>query len=120
MMQIRSDRIRPHRRVLIPLEPSDEVKSAEAKAEERSSPKPIRYAVGWDIPEEHAVVIDPPLSGWFSGRVSVRGESLTVEIDGRTLFHAESFVKNPAGKVGFRNAGAEKALIRNVRVILHT
>ena len=44
--------------------------------------------------------------------------SVKIYIDGQLRYQQESFLKIPMGKVGFRNAGKESALVRNVKVVI--
>jgi Domain of Unknown Function (DUF1080) len=121
MFQIRKDRIRPHRRIKFPIENLESDKTPhDPDSPEPIQPRPIKYAVGWDIPENLAVPLDQPLSDWFAVNIKVRGEAASIQINGKPVFHAESFLKNPTGKIGFRNSGNEKALIRKVWVTLLT
>jgi hypothetical protein len=39
-------------------------------------------------------------------------------IDRNLVWQRESLLKNPTGKVGFRNYSSERALVRKVRVTL--
>ena len=116
MFQIRSDRIRPHRLVAVPILPSEPQVAA---GDDRQTIHPVTFVAGWAIPEELEAPLIPQLSGWFSVELTVRGESAAIKIDGRHVFHAESYLRNPTGKVGFRQSGSEKALVRRLRVILH-
>jgi hypothetical protein len=76
--------------------------------------------IGSGESENLAVPLDQPLSDWFAVNIKVRGEAASIQINGKPVFHAESFLKNPTGKIGFRNSGNEKALIRKVWVTLLT
>jgi hypothetical protein len=114
MFQIRTDKIRPHRRVAVPMVP---VPTQSETKGETPQIQPIQFSVGWQI-------FDPPtplnriLSTWFDCKVTVRGESVCIRIDDEIVLQSESFVKIPTGKVGFRNHGSEEALVKNVNVVL--
>jgi hypothetical protein len=114
MFQLRNDRIRPHRRVAVPMV---SVPTQQQSQEETLQIQPIQFSVGWQI-------FDPPtplnrtLNTWFNCRITVRGESICIRIDDEIVLQSESFLKIPTGKVGFRNHGAEEALVKNVKVVL--
>lgn len=115
MLQINPDCVRPHRRVAMPVAaPSP----AEAPVNHSTTQPPyITFQVAWEVFE--SVPITPPLTGWFKVKLVVRGESVQLYIDDQLRFQRDAFVKIPAGKVGFRNAGNEEAYVRNVRVVVH-
>jgi hypothetical protein len=116
MFQIRTDKIRPHRRVAVPMIP---VPTQQQPQEGTPQIQPIQFNVGWQV-------FDPPtplnrtLNTWFNCRITIRGESICIRIDDEIVLQSESFLKIPTGKVGFRNAGAEEALVKNVKVVLET
>jgi len=113
MLQIQADKIRPHRRVAVP------VIETKPSSQQQEAPDflPIKYNIGWQI-------FDPPtplsrkLDSWFYVRVIVRGQAVSLYINNELVFQQESFLQIPTGRVGFRNAFSEEALVRNVRVIL--
>jgi len=113
MLQIGTDKIRPHRRVAVPVIDT----KTSRKPQEASEILPIKYNVGWQI-------FDPPtplshhLDNWFHVRVIVRGQAVSLYINNELVFQRESFLQIPTGKVGFRNGFSEEALVRNVKVIL--
>jgi hypothetical protein len=119
MFQIRNDRIRPHRRVAVPVVEADTQPEPEKEKPPKgaSQIRPIKFIVGWQV-------FDPPtplshhLNDWFDVTVVVRGQSVRLYIDDELAFQRESFLQIPTGKVGFRNWGSEEALVRNVRVTL--
>lgn len=78
--------------------------------------QPIKFRVGWAIMS--AMPLPRSLTDWFDVRLSVRGQSARLYIDGGLMFQKESFLAIPVGKVGFRNWGPEEALVRDVRVRL--
>jgi len=118
MFQINTDAISPHRRVAIPLI-EDEPKQAEQEQSPDAVPQPrfVKFRIGWQI-FQPPTPITPPLDKWFKARIVVRGESISVYIDDELRYQQDSFLKIPMGKVGFRNYGAESALVRNVQVIV--
>lgn len=116
MFQIGTDKIRPHRRVAVPMAPVPAKHDQQAQGTTPQMQQ-IQFSVGWQV-------FDPPmplnrtLNTWFNCKITTRGESVTIRIDDEIVLQAESFLKIPTGKVGFRNSGAEEALVRNVKVIL--
>ena len=56
------------------------------------------------------------LDDWFNVKVVVRGQAVLLYINEKLEFEYGSFLKIPTGKVGFRNVGSERALVRNVSV----
>lgn len=118
MFQISKDIIRPHRRVTIPVQSSESIISTVNEGE--SKLHPVQYSVFWDIPQNLETKLDEFLMGWFKVEITVRGESVSISIDDKTVFIEESFLKNSSGKIGFRNYGPEKALVRRVRLSLIT
>jgi len=116
MFQILTDKVRPHRRVAVPMVPAPTKHDQEPQGETPQI-QPIQFSVGWQI-------FDPPtplnrtLNTWFNCKITVRGESICIRIDDEIVLQSESFLKIPTGKVGFRNSGGEEALVKNVKVIL--
>ncbi len=122
MFQIRQDRVRPHRRVALPVQSPS---SPPPSLSPQSQPAPTRvqiisvpYVVVWQPMDDIATSLPKPLIDWFTVEVTVRGESVQILIDGELVFEREALLKNPLGKVGFRNAGAEQALVRRVRLLV--
>ncbi len=119
MFQIRTDKIHPHRRVAYPVIDTAPPTLQEALTKENVTINPIKFQIGWEK-------FDPPtpvhlqLNGWFDAKITVRGESISIYIDGNLVFQEESFLKIPTGKVGFRNDGHETAFVRNVRVTIQS
>lgn len=121
MFQIQTDKIRPHRRVAVPVVEAETSLPSDEEDAPQEAPRflPVGFNVGW-------IVFDPPtplsrtLDEWFDVKVNVRGESVLIYIDGELVFQRDSFLKIPVGKVGFRSAGSEEALVRGVRVTLET
>jgi hypothetical protein len=112
MLQISRDSIRPHRRVLVPIVPD----TVEAKDEQRVPEKQVISRVIWVVGE--STPLAKATNDWFKVKVTVNGETLDMSIDGRPVLYAAAFLKNPVGKVGFRNDGAEQAFVRKTRVRL--
>ena len=116
MLQVNTDRIRPHRRVAVPAIVAGTSPGAPPNS---GAALTIAYQVGWQVFEDKATPLnDKRLDQWFRASVSVHGRALEMSIDGDKVFCERSFLHNATGSVGFRNAGAEKALVRNVRVSL--
>ena len=118
MFQIHADKIRPHRRISQPVIEEDPSSSGQEKSlDTGTQSKLIKFRVAWQILESHTP-INPPLSDWFTVKIIARGESVWIYIGNELMFHKESFLKIPMGKVGFRNSGKESALVRNVKVVV--
>lgn len=115
MFQIRTDKVRPHRRVTVPVIE----RRATSQSEEQAHVEPIRFVTGWDIPGHLQTSITPELESWFDVKVIVRGQSVSLYVNDDLVSHQDSYLHIPTGKVGFRNCGSELALVRNVRVTLH-
>jgi hypothetical protein len=116
MFQIRTDNVRPHRRVAVPMAP---VPAKQDQETQGATPQiqPIQFNVGWQL-FEPPTPLNRTLNTWFNCKITVRGESVCIRIDDEIVLQTESFLKIPTGKVCFRNSGAEEALVRNVKVIL--
>ena len=112
MLQINKSRIRPHRRVAVP------AVQAPAHAGAEDEARPITYTVGWQLFEDLCVDLSNELDQWFTVRISVRGEALEMHVNDNLSWQHGSFLKIATGKIGFRSAGAERALVRKVRVKL--
>ena len=76
----------------------------------------VQFVPAWVFTQATPIVAT--LVDWFDAKVTVRGQSVALYIDGELVLHKESFLQNPVGKVGFRNWAAEEALVRDVRVRL--
>jgi hypothetical protein len=120
MFQILTDRIRPHRRIALPVQAPA---SQEGEPNREGPPTetvmrmvPVPYVVVWQVMDEIATPLSKQLTDWFSIDVTVRGESVQIYIDDEMVFERESLLKIPMGKIGFRNSGNEQALVRDVRV----
>jgi hypothetical protein len=118
MFQIRADKIVSHRRVAVPVVPVP-VPQPPQQAPQTGAPQmqPITFNIGWVI-YTPPMQLNRPLNDWFDCKITVRGESVCVRIDDNIVLQSESLLKIPTGKVGFRNAGIEEALIKNVKVVL--
>lgn len=79
--------------------------------------RPIKYFIGWQI-FDPPTPLQRPLKTWFDVKLIVRGQSVFLYIDDELVLPLEAFLQIPTGKVGFRNNGNEKALIRDVKVTL--
>ena len=114
MLQIRPDKIRPHRRVAVPV-----METQVLPHQEEGTPQlhPIKFTIGWQV-------FDPPtplssnLVDWFDVKVIARGQSVSLYIDHELVFQRDRFLQIPMGKVGFRNSGSEEAIVRKVKVTL--
>jgi hypothetical protein len=120
MFQIHPDKIRPHRRVAIPLIVKDGgVVFAKEEDQDSDQIQIVNFIAAWQI-FEPPTNISPPLDGWFKVELVVEGESIRIYLDDELQYQQDSFLKIPTGKVGFRNYGNESALVRNVRVVVHS
>lgn len=117
MLQINRDNIRSHRRVAVPIVDEPIGKKASKDDDKILGFNVVKFAIGWQV-FDPPIPVNPALDGWFKVRVVVRGESIRLYINNDLHFQQESFLKIPTGKVGFRNDGAESALVRNVKVII--
>lgn len=126
MFQIRLDAVKPHRRIEVPVTEVDQPPQglAFASADETHADtghrvilRPVHVLVGWDTSYE-AVALNRQPDGWFKMKVVVEGEAAKIYIDDELVFHQDTILRIPTGKVGFRNNGAEAALVRHVRVKL--
>ena len=108
MFQITTDKIRPHRKVSVPILIPSEKDPDKLKVD--------KIKVGWDIMDKISLVHRKELNTWFKVQVSVNGQSLTICIDNEKVFYRERFLENSYGKIGFRNDITEEALIKNVKV----
>lgn len=114
MFQVRNDKIRPHRRVSVPMVPIPTQQQPEGETPQMQL---LQYNIGWQIFDPETP-LNRTLDTWFNCRITVRGESICIRIDDEIVLQSESFLKIPTGKVGFRNSGAEEALVKNVKVVL--
>jgi hypothetical protein len=119
MFQIKNNIIRPHRRVSVPSIEFE--KNQKLEGENKEAPKllPVKFMIGWEVHDDIATEISPLLVDWFSVLITVRGEAIHIYINDELVFHSTSLLKFPTGRIGFRNSGNEKALIKDVRVTLH-
>jgi len=107
MFQINQNKIVPHRRAAVPT-----IDQSEGDQQNNT----ISFKVGWQrFPE---TPINPELNDWFKVKIIVKGQSYWIYINGELALQEESFLKIPNGKVGFRNSGDEKALIKDVKISL--
>jgi hypothetical protein len=102
-----------------PARPSNQAAS-NAVAPQAAGPSEPRLQVdlipGWVFTPETPLAA--PLTDWFDAKVTVRGQSIALYINGELVLHKDSYLQNPVGKVGFRNWGPEEAFVRDVRVRL--
>ena len=120
MFQIRTDQIRPHRRVALPVHlPAEAAASSPGGGQGQPAGMrvvPVPYVVVWHVMDGISVPLGKPLTTWFSVEITVRGESVQIRIDNELVFEQQSLLQNATGKIGFRNDGAETAMVRRVRV----
>jgi hypothetical protein len=116
MLQIALDRVRPHRRVAIPV--VDPVPANKAEGAGEPAIQPVTYTVGWQIFKDLTAPLQHRLDGWFRVRIAVHGQLLRMHINDELVWEQAGFLKIPTGKIGFRSFGSEHALIRKVRLKL--
>ena len=121
MFQIWSDKIRPHRRVAVPVVIDDKDNK---KQNSVGVPviQAIHNALVWqhdlNTPEFSSEPITPLLEDWFDVKIIVNGRSVGLYINSKLIYDRPTFLQIPAGKVGFRNSINEEALVKNVKVRL--
>jgi hypothetical protein len=119
MFQIRPDKIRPHRRIAVPVIIDGDIKG---KNDNELKVNAVQYFIAWQTeqnsPSLNSIPIIPPLEDWFNIKISVKGQSVSIYIDGSLIYHRLDLLQIPTGKIGFRNQGAEEAQVKNVNVTL--
>jgi len=111
MLQINNKVIVPHYRISYPKIKNtsiDPLKGLE-----------IEMQTGWQIFNNSVVGLSKELTDWFDVCVKVKGQTVSMYIDKNLVFHEDSFLQISKGKIGFRCDGAEKGLIKNVKVRLN-
>jgi hypothetical protein len=111
MLQINHNSIVPHYRISYPKIKSntlDPLKKLE-----------IEIQVGWQIFNDSVINLSKELTDWFKVCVTTKGQSVSMYIDDNLVFHEDSFLQIPKGKVGFRCDAAERGLIKNAKVRLN-
>ncbi len=114
MFQIHKDCIIPHRRSLI------RVKESSLDVDEKGLIKNLKiapglYIVGWNTDDK--VPLQKQIDGWFDCKITASGSSVAVYINGIIVFEDKEFLQIPTGKIGFRNDGPEKAIVKDIKVI---
>ncbi len=109
MLQITNQKIRPHRRVAVPI----------VSTQPNQSSPTISYSVGWQIFEDKSSDHHTKLDDWFDVDVIVKQQSIILFINKQKVFEDESLIQIPFGRIGFRNHSDEKAFIKKVRVKLN-
>lgn len=108
MFQITTEKIRPHRRVSVPV--------IRPKTPEQKEFVVDEIRVGWIIMDNIAISHRKTLDSWFKVKIIVKGQSISIFINEEKVFKNDQLIENSSGKVGFRNVPTEEALIRNVKV----
>ncbi len=108
MFQIRANEIIPHRRDIVPSV------SNTANIDNGQKQK-IEYNVGWSYPI-HSIPLNKQLNDWFSVNIMVRGQSVSIYINGELVLQRDFLLEIQTGRVGFRNCGSEEAHVKNLRV----
>jgi hypothetical protein len=111
MLQINPKAIVPHYRISYPKIKNtsiDPLKGLE-----------IEMQTGWQIFSNSVINLNRELNDWFDVRIKVKGQSVSMFIDNNLAFHEDSFLQISKGKIGFRCAGEERGLIKNVKVRLN-
>lgn len=119
MFQIWTDKVRPHRRIIVPVV---NIMVPEGSEDESSQSPTIEYKSDWLLdnnnPEFKSIPIKPALDDWFDVKIVVKGQSINLFL-GRSFEHElPSILQIPTGKIGFRNAGNEEALVKNLKVTI--
>ena len=119
MFQIRPDKIRPHRRIAVPVIVDDN--SNDENADEPKL-RAVQHFLGWqteqNTPTLRSIPIIPTLEDWFKVKISVKGQSISIYINGTLIYQRPDLLQIPTGKIGFRNHDAEEAQVKNVNVTL--
>jgi hypothetical protein len=113
MIQITPTTIVPHRKILVPTDDIQFVKDASGKVSHVNIPP---YMVGWQVGPQLAIKYDTK-NGWFDVKVSVQGSSASLSING-VEFLSTIPLHNPYGRIGFRNHGIERALVKDIRIVV--
>lgn len=111
MFQINRDGVVFHRKALLPV---GEVKF-ELQPDESISVKMPEYGIIWQTSEKKPLNIS--LNEWFDVRINVKGDTASLYINDN-LVCQEGLLQISAGKIGFRNHGDERALVKNIRIKL--
>lgn len=122
MFQIRADKVRPHRRVTVPMIISHELSDDSGIEPQVNTVQHIEYKIIWQMDrnntEFESIPISQSLNDWFDIKIIVRGRSVFFYINNKLEFERPSFLQIPTGRVGFRNNGNEEAYVKNVKVRL--
>jgi len=111
MLQIGQNQIIPHRRMSYP-----KIKRALGD----HTLIEIEVQTGWQVYKDLSVEHNTELNKWFKGTIIVKGQSISLYINGELVLNIESFLQNSKGKIGFRCAGNEVGYIKEVKVRLKT
>ena len=108
MFQITHEKVIPHRKITIPY--------AAESSEHKGSFVIDRIQVAWHVRNDLEVEHKKQLTSWFNVRAVVNGQSIKLFIDNEQVFTNDLLLENSYGKVGFRNYGYEKAIIKKVKI----
>ncbi|NLO02362.1 MAG: DUF1080 domain-containing protein [Bacteroidales bacterium] len=108
MFQITTEKVRPHRRVSVPV--------IRGKTSEHKDFIVDEIRTGWVVMDNISVTHRKNLDSWFRVKLIVKGQSISIFINDEKVFSHNQLIENSSGKVGFRNDTTEEALIRNVKV----
>lgn len=111
MFQCTDKLIRPHMRVKLP----------KITSQEEGGKVVFTEQVGWivDNPPFNSQPHNQELKGWFKVKIVTRGSRVDIYINDENVYHSDTVLTIPIGKVGFRNSHDEHAHFRNVRVSLN-
>lgn len=111
MFQCTDKLIRPHMRVKLP----------KITSQQEDGKIVFTEQVGWivDNPPFNSQPHNQELKGWFKVKIVTRGSRVDIYIKDENVYHSDTVLTIPIGKVGFRNSGDEHAHFRNVRVSLN-
>ena len=79
----------------------------------------IEMQTGWQVFKNLTFNLSHELNDWFQGKIKVNGQSVSLYIDNELVFHQDSFLDFPKGKVGFRCHGSETGFVKEVKVRLN-
>lgn len=112
MFQITTDGVIFYRKSLLPAEDG----KIETDKDGNMQIKMPNFGILWQSKEKKPYKINA--NEWYKFRVNVDGDTATLYIAGKPVC-SESPLQISTGRIGFRNDGAEHALVKNIKVVLH-
>lgn len=110
MIQINKKAIAPHYRVSFP--------QIRNKSLDPMTGPEIEMKTGWQVFQNLIRTLDKELTDWINVCVKVKGQTISMYINKELVFHEDSFLQIPKGKIGFRCHSTESSLIKDVNVKL--